>query len=200
VLPGFILLAAWGSSWLLGWLNEHGYAGVPSIGSGIVLAAALVLPPSITTFGLGVKTGGPLGITLTAQSVAFETTYGGELGAVDGMCAAIPKDSSVVIVDGPIADRFTEIIRGMCGDPAARVTPSDGPPDASLMRSIVQGIQQAGRRPVLLAATASELKPYGGLVRKVMSLNTTMDSSILMEPARTTHPLQLTIWMWEPAP
>jgi len=200
VLPGFILLAVWGSSWLLGWLNEHGYAGVPSIGSGIVLAAALVLPPSITTFGLGVKTGGPLGITLTAQSVAFETTYGGELGAVDGMCAAIPKHSSVVIVDGPIADRFTEIIRGMCGDPAARVTPSDGPPDVSLMRSIVQGIQQAGRRPVLLAATASELKPYGGLVRKVMSLTTTMDGSILMEPARTTHPLQLTIWMWEPAP
>jgi len=196
VLPGFILLGVWGSSWLLGWLNEHGYAGVPSIGSGIVLAAALVLPPSLTTFGLGVKTGGPLGITLSAQSVAFQTTYGGELGAVDGMCAAIPKNSSVVIVDGPIADRFLEIIRGMCGDPAARVAY----PDASVVRSIVQGIQQAGRRPVLLAATASELKPYGGLVRKVMSLNTTMDGSILMGPARTTHPLTLTVWMWEPAP
>jgi hypothetical protein len=128
--------------------------------------------------------------------VAFQTTYGGELGAVDGMCAAIPKNSSVVIVDGPIADRFLEIIRGMCGDPAARVAY----PDASVVRSIVQGIQQAGRRPVLLAATASELKPYGGLVRKVMSLNTTMDGSILMGPARTTHPLTLTVWMWEPAP
>ena len=153
----------------------------------------------MTTFGLGVKTGGPLGITPTADGLAFKTTYGGELGAVDGLCAAIPKDSSVVIVDGPVADRFTEIIRGMCGDPATRVTPSDGPPDASLMRSIVQGIQQAGRRPVLLAATASELKPYGGLVRKVMSLNTTMDSSILMGPPLTTKPLQLSIWMWEPA-
>jgi hypothetical protein len=200
VLPGFILLAAWGSSWLLGWLNEHGYAGVPSIGSGIVLAAALVLPPSMTTFGLGVKTGGPLGITLTAQSVAFETTYGGELSAVDGMCAAIPPHSSVVIIDGPVADRFLEIIRGMCGDPAARITPSGRSPDVSLVRSIVQGIQQAGRRPVLLAATASELKPYGGLARKVMSLNMRIDSSILTGPPRTTQPLKLSVWMWEPAP
>jgi hypothetical protein len=35
-----------------------------------------------------------------------------------------PERASVVIVDGPIAGRFTEIIRGMCGDPALRVTPS----------------------------------------------------------------------------
>jgi hypothetical protein len=64
----------------------------------------------------------------------------------------------------------------------------------------VQGIQQAGRRPVLLAAEASELTPYRGLVRKVMALNTTMDSSILMGPPRTTGPLNITVWMWEPAP
>jgi hypothetical protein len=200
VLPGFILLAAWASSWLVGWLNEHGYAGVPSIGSGIVLAAALVLPPSMTTFGLGVKTGGPLGITLTTDGVAFKTTYGGELGAVDGMCAAIPKGSSVVIIDGPVADRLAEAVRGMCGDPTTRVTPSGRPPDASVVQSIVQGIQQAGRRPVLLAAKASELTPYHGLVRKVMTLSTTMDSSTLMGPPRTTGPLKLSVWMWEPAP
>jgi hypothetical protein len=200
VLPGFILLAVWASSWLVGWLNEHGYAGVPSVGSGIVLAAALVLPPSMTTFGLGVKTGGPLGITLTADGLAFKTTYGGELGAVDGLCAAIPKDSSVVIVDGPVADRFTEIVRGMCGDPAVRVTPSGRPPDASVVQSIVRGIRQAGRRPVLLAASASELQPYRGLVRKVMTLTTTMDSSTLVTPPLTTKPLELSIWMWEPAP
>ncbi|MGO8894177.1 MAG: hypothetical protein ACLP8X_40885 [Streptosporangiaceae bacterium] len=200
VLPGFILLAVWASSWLVGWLNEHGYAGVASVGSGIVLAVALVLPASMTTFGLGVKTGGPLGITLTADGMAFKTTYGGELGAVDGMCAAIPKGSSVVIIDGPVADRLTEAVRGMCGDPATRITPSGRPPDASAVQGVVRDIQKAGRRPVLLAATASELKPYGGLVRKVMALNTTMDSSTLMAPPRTTGPLRLTVWMWEPAP
>src|SRR5262249_24558017 len=44
VLPGVILLAVWASSWLVGWLREHGYARISSIGSGIVLAVALVLP------------------------------------------------------------------------------------------------------------------------------------------------------------
>jgi hypothetical protein len=88
----------------------------------------------------------------------------------------------------------------MCGDPTTRVTPSGRPPDASVVQSIVQGIQQAGRRPVLLAAKASELTPYHGLVRKVMTLSTTMDSSTLMGPPRTTGPLKLSVWMWEPAP
>jgi hypothetical protein len=200
VLPGLILLAVWASSWLVGWLSEHGYAGVPSIGSGIVLAAALVLPPAITTFGLGVKTGGPLGITLTADGLASKTTYGGELSAVNGLCAAIPEGSSIVIVDGPIADRFTEIIRGMCGDPAGRITPSGRSPQASVVLSAVRAIQQAGRRPVLLAANASELRPYHGLVRKVMELSTVMDSSTLMTLPWTTKPLELSIWMWEPTP
>ena len=53
---------------------------------------------------------------------------------------------------------------------------------------------------MLLAANASELQPYHGLVRKVMTLNTTMDSSTLMAPPRTTGPLELSVWMWEPAP
>nr|MDQ2815088.1 hypothetical protein [Actinomycetota bacterium] len=200
VLPGFILLAVWATSWLIGWLNKHGYTGVPSIGSGIVLATALVLPPAMTNFGLGVKTGGPLGVTLTANGIADKTTYGGELGAVDGLCAAIPRDSSVIIIDGPVADRLAEAVRGMCGDPTTRLTPSGRPPDASVVRSIVQGIQQAGRRPVLLAAQASELTPYGGQVKKVMTLSTTMDSSTLVGPPRTTAPLKLSVWMWEPAP
>ncbi|MGZ4434969.1 MAG: hypothetical protein ACXVW7_15275, partial [Trebonia sp.] len=199
VLPGFILLAAWATSWLVRWLDDHGYAGVPSVGLGLVLSAALVLPAAITTFGLGVKTGGPAGVTLTADGLAFKTTYAGELAAVDGMCAAIPGNSTVVIVDGPVADRLTQAVRGMCGEPAVRVTPSRRPPPAAAIREIVRNIERAGRRPVLLAALASELRPYGGLVRKVMALKTTMDSSILTGPPRTTGPLRLNVWMWEPS-
>ncbi len=199
VLPGFILLAVWACGWLVGWLKQHGYGGLPSIGSGIVLAVALVLPASMTTFGLGVKTGGPLGITLAADGVAFKTTYGGELGAVYGMCAAIPKGSSVVIIDGAVADRLAETVRGMCGDPTMRVPPSGHPLIVSVIRSIVQSIQQSGRRPVLLAAAPSELKPYRGLEKKVMTLSTTMDSSTLMGPPKTTVPFELSVWMLEPA-
>ncbi|MBV9205799.1 MAG: hypothetical protein JO037_10465 [Actinobacteria bacterium] len=200
VLPGVVLLAVWASSWLVRWLDEHGYAGVSSIGSGIVLAVGLVLPPAITTFGLGVRTGGPLGVTLTAGGLGSRTTYGGELSAVNGLCAAIPEGSSVIIVDGPIADHFTEIIRGMCGDPAARITPSGGTPDASAVEPAVRSIQRAGRRPVLLAAEASELRPYHGLVRNIMTLSTMEEFNTLMTPPLTTKPLKMSVWMWEPAP
>jgi hypothetical protein len=201
VLPGFILLAVWGASWLIRWLREHGYAGLPSAVAGVVLAIALVLPGTMTTFGLGVKTGGPLGVTLTADGLASKTTYWGELGAVEGMCSKIPKNSSVVIIDGPIADRFEQIVRGMCGYPAVRYTPSRSgrPPTAAQLEKVVQGIRQAGRRPVLLGAKASELKPYGGLAREVMDLHTQMDTSTLVTPPKTTKPLKLTVWLSEPA-
>ena len=116
------------------------------------------------------------------------------------MCAAIPKDSSVVFVDGFTADRLTEIVRGMCGDPAARVTPVHTSTQVTAVRDVVRDIQRAGRRPVLLAADTSELKPYGGVVRKVMTLSTRMDNSTLMFPPRTTLPENLDVSMWEPAP
>ncbi|MFY9935005.1 MAG: hypothetical protein WAK82_44115 [Streptosporangiaceae bacterium] len=202
VLPGFILLAVWGSSWLIRWLREHGYAGLPSAVAGVVLAVALVLPGTMTTFGLGVRTGGPLGVTLTADGLAFKTTYWGELGAVEGMCSDIPKNSSVVIVDGPIADRFEQIVRGMCGYPTVRYTPTAGglrPPSPARLEKVVQGIRRAGRRPVLLGASASELKPYGGLAKEVMNLHTQMDTSTLVTPPKTTKPLKLTVWLSEPA-
>ena len=200
VLPGFILLAVWASAWVVGWLREHGLAGVPSIGSGVVFAAALLLPASMTTFGLGVRSGGPLGLTPTADGLAFTATYTGELSAVDGMCAAIPKGSSVVFVDGPAADRLTEVVRGMCGDPATRVTPVHKSTAATAVRDVVRDIQRAGRRPVLLAASTSELKPYGGVVRKVMTLSTKIDNSTLMFPPRTTWAYNLDVYVWEPAP
>ena len=202
VLPGFILLAVWGSSWLIRWLREHGYAGLPSAVAGVVLAVALVLPGTMTTFGLGVRTGGPLGVTLTADGLAFKTTYWGELGAVEGMCSDIPKNSSVVIVDGPIADRFEQIVRGMCGYPTVRYTPTAGglrPPSPARLEKVVQGIRRAGRRPVLLGASASELKPDGGLAKEVMNLHTQMDTSTLVTPPKTTKPLKLTVWLSEPA-
>jgi hypothetical protein len=67
------------------------------------------------------------------------------------------------------------------------------------VQQAVQDVRQAGRRPVLFAATASELKPYGGSTRKVMTLNTRMDASTLVAPPTTTMPLSLTIWMGEPS-
>jgi len=128
VLPGFILLAVWASARLVGGLGEHEYPAVLRRGSAVVLAAALVLPAAITTFGLSVTTGGPVGLRLNADGVAFKTTYAGELSAIDGVCASIPEGSSVIFIDGPLADRVAETIRGMCDVPVARLTVPGHPP------------------------------------------------------------------------
>jgi hypothetical protein len=200
VLPGMILLAVWATAWGVGWLRAHEWPRVTSIGSGAVLAAAILLPTAITTYGLGIQRGGPVGFTLTSNSVAHTRTYAGELGAVDGLCAAIPKDSTVVFVDGTAADRLTEVVRGTCGVPTGRITPKHKSAAPAAIEQTVRSIQRAGRRPVLLAAYTSELKPYGGPVRKVMTLSTDIDDGTLMYPPQTTSPYSLDIYLGEPTP
>jgi len=194
VLPGFILLAVWTVGWLVGWLHQRGYGRVIRGGLASVCVAALLLPAATTTFGLGLRSGGPLRIRPVAHGLAFKTTYSGEIAAVEGMCAALPRGSAVVILDPQSVFRFTQLIRGMCGHPAARMAPRRG----SVQR-VVTGIRRAGRRPVLLAIKRSQLTPYGGTTREIMDLPTTRDAHILTAPALRPRQQTITVWISEPA-
>jgi hypothetical protein len=204
VLPGFILLAVWVSGWLAGRLGQRGWGRAAR---GLVVsccAAALLIPAVITTFGLGIEQGGPAGIRLTADGLAFKRTYQGEIAAVDRLCAAIPPRSSVVfIADGgsseDAARRLAEVVRGMCGDPVARVARLNQP-RFNPVQLVVRGIERAGRRPVLLAGDPSLLKPYGGQIRQVMRLRTRKDENALTTPPTHTLSFVLNVWMSEPAP
>ncbi len=199
VLPGFILLAVWGSSWLTGRIRQAGVGRVVYTGLAALCVAALVLPAAMTTFGLGVKPGGPVGIRLTADGLANKITYRGEIPAVDGLCAAIPRDASVVFIQhgqGGVADQLSQVVRGMCGVPVARMSPA--PPGT--MQQVLRGIEQAGRRPVLLAGISGQLTPYGGQIRQIMRLRSTKDGTALTVPPRHTRPLIINVWMSEPAP
>jgi len=198
VLPGFILLAVWGAGWLNDWLRRTGTARVVHVGLMACVVAALVLPAAVTTFGLRVTSGGPVGIRLAAKGLAFKRTWQGEIPAVNGLCAAIPRDASVVFVgnsNGGVADRLTEVVRGMCGVPAASM-PS-GRPQA--VRQVVRGIEQAGRQPVLLASARSRLTAYGGRVRLIMSLHSSQDENALTAPPLHTLPFDVVVWLTEPA-
>jgi len=193
VLPGFILLAVWAVAWLDGWLRGHGYdRPVRGLAAG-ACAAALVLPAALTTFRPGF-TVGPHGIRPAAGALTFTATYQGEVKALTGLCAAIPRDGSVVIVDSSIADTMAEAVRGMCGVPVARLSS----PDAAAVRTVTGGIRQAGRRPVLLAATRRELKAYGAAPRQVMALHTRQDPHTLVTPPGGTWKLIVNVWMSEP--
>ena len=195
VLPGFILLAVWTVRWLGGWLREQGYGRGGRAGATALCAAALAVPAAQTTLGLGVRDGGPLGLSPTVSGLAFTSAYRGEVHAVNGLCAAIPRDAAVVIVNRAIADNFTQLVRGMCHVPAARIRD----PGAGAVAEVIRGIRRAGRyQPVLLAARSRELRPYGAAARRVMALHTTQDGHTLITPPRATWKLIINIWMSEP--
>jgi hypothetical protein len=198
VLPGFILLAVWATGWISRWLRRTGILPALRVALMACCVVALLLPAIVTTFGLRAASGGPAGIRITAHGLAFKRTYQGEIAAVDHMCAAIPRDASVVFIggsNGGAASRLTETVRGMCGVPAADIVT----PHPRTVEQVVRGIDQAGRRPVFLADIRSRLKPYGGRITKVMALHSTQDMNALTAPPTHTLPFDVVVWMSEPS-
>jgi hypothetical protein len=207
VLPGVILLAVWACAWLVGWVRGRGLtwhwgAGLTRTSAGLtglVLAAAILVPTAIPNFGLGIAKGGPVGYKLTADGTALKTTYWGELAAVQGLCASLPKNATVVFIDTPAADRLTEVVRGMCGVPAGRITPQHKSTGVAQVKQTVRSIEKIGRTPVLLAGTPGELQYYtGGSTKLVMQLKTDIDDSTLLYVPRTTTIYRLNVYRWEP--
>jgi hypothetical protein len=199
VLPGFILFAVWASRWLMGWLRRISTDRVLYAGIGCAVVAVLVVPATITTFGLRVKDGGPVGVRLAAEGLAFKRTYEGEIAAVSHMCAAIPRDASVVFIDssnGGASDRLAQVVRGTCGVPVGSI----GSARPATVDQVTRGIERAGRRPVLLAGVRARLKPYGGQIRHIMRLRSTQDENALTAPPLHTLPFNVDVWMSEPAP
>ena len=192
VLPGFILLAVWGVGWLVVWLRQRGVSRVACAAIAGCCAVALLLPTAATTFGLKVERG-PAGVRLVAHGLAFKTTYRGEVAAVEKLCAAIPRGSSVVIVSPLLSARWAEVVRGMCGVPVARVS-SRRPKD---VEAAVKGIKRAGRIPVLLGAWPMALEHYGTKVREIVNLQIKADMSALLKPPLTTRESSEIIWMTE---
>jgi len=203
VLPGLIVLAVWLAAWLTRKVRVLRFEGlpaflepVPRIGVVACCAAALVVPPAITSFGLGVQTGGPQGVRLIANGLAFKRTYVGEIAAVNKVCAAIPAGSSVLIVDRTMMRQWGQVIRGMCGVPTAwlrTVTPAAVAAD-------VAAIERAGRHPVLLAGHIEKLTSIpNGRVKMVMKLKTAADQTLVLHWPRNTAPGTFTVYKWEPA-
>jgi len=197
VLPGFIVLAVWAASWLTGWMRERGWQPLARYAVVGVLALALVVPATRTTFGLRLRSGGPVGVHLAVTGLADKVTYGGEVAAVRHLCASIPKGSSVLFVNGVTAAETAQVVRGMCGDPAAIVEW----PTRARIRALIADIQRVGRRPVLLSGGRRSLLSYrqspGQNPVRVMYLYTRTDAHELVKPPYGTDPDTFIIWMLE---
>ena len=193
VLPGLILCAAWASAWLRGRARSRGAGRMAgSLVAGCCVVALLV-PTVATTFGLGLSHTGKSGaLRPTADGLALKRTGPGQVGAVDRLCSSLGPSATVVIVAWPVAQQFTQVIRGMCGVPVAWMV---GQPTGNV-QSVLTDIERTGRRPVLLGARPSQLYPYGGgSPVQVLDLHTSQDPHTLTQPPTTLSPAHYVIWM-----
>ena len=127
--------------------------------------------------------------------MALRATYAGEKAAVAKLCTAIGPSASVVIVDTVTATWFSQVVRGMCDTPTARM---DGAPTTSV-EQVIAAIERAGRRPVLLGSTSGVVALVGAVPQQVLNLNTMQDAHVLNGPPAAPWPVTYTVWMASPA-
>jgi hypothetical protein len=199
VLPGLICLALWACSRVL--LRAAQLEAGP-IALGLVATCsvlAIVAPAAVTTFDPGyVGTGKARHVA--ARGMALTGVFKDEKPAVSSLCAAINggaagSGASVIIVDSVTASAFTQVVRGMCDVPTARM---DGASPA-LVEQAVSAIERAGRRPVLLGSTSGSVDLVGAVPRQVLALTTTQDAQDLTGPPAAPWPLTYSVWMASPA-
>jgi hypothetical protein len=180
VLPGLLLLALWALAQLVRRVRRRPRGGRALTGACAVAGAVLLLVP----------------ITITAWPLMFRATEQGELAAARGVCGRLGPGRSVVIVEPITADRFLQLVRSMCGVPAARVR--DGSDEQDVQR-VIDRIRRVGRRPVVLGATAEQVAPYGP-AEQILRLRTRQDQRTLTKPPHATWTLNLDVWMAQPPP
>ena len=204
VLPGLILAATWAATWLKDVAARLGRSRTTAAAVATCAMASLVIPTGLTDLDLGSTSSG-----LAAHGMAFRRIGVGELAAVNKLCRSIGPDASVVILDSLTADRFAQVVRGICGIPTAALipaVPSSGQPgsaqaskEQAAVRNAVRGIEGVGRRPVLLAENQAELTQYGPPPTEVVNLLTTQEAHNLTSPPTRTWLIHYTVWMSLPA-
>ena len=179
VIPGLVLLAVWAAGLLRERARGPGRGGRRWAAPACVLL--LLAPPVITS-----------------SRTAFTPVGRGEAAAVAAMCARIPAGASVLIVERVTADRFTQVVRGMCGVPAAQVRHAAGDTAAEPeVRRLAARVRAAGRVPVVLAADPAQVAPYGP-ASQLIGLVTRQDKRTLIKPPDGTWPLRINVWMATP--
>ncbi|MET8001425.1 hypothetical protein [Nonomuraea glycinis] len=174
VLPGLILLAVRGA----GWLCERGRGRRFERWIAPVCVLLLLAPPIVTSIG-----------------TAFTPIERGEAAAVAALCARIPPDAAVLIMERVTADRFTQVVRGRCGVPVAKVRLDTA--DTASRREVrrqIERVRAAGRTPVVLGAERGQVARYGA-PSQVMALVTRQDERSLTERPNGTWSLRINVWM-----
>jgi hypothetical protein len=195
VIPGLILFALWAASWLARRARDRGARPLTAALAGLFCTAAMLVPTVSTTFGLGLSHSGKSGgLKPVAQGMALTRTGVGQIGVLRELCASIPHNATVVVVDYQTGQEFSQLIRGTCGVPVAWM--ANRP--TSAVEDVIGSISAAGRRPLLLAASRRGLIAYGGSPVRLLDLATTEDPHDLTQLPTSLQPVRYQVWMTAP--
>jgi hypothetical protein len=182
VIPGLLLFALWAVAWAVRRARRLGYGR--EIGGAVAIAGALLVTvPAV----------------MTSAGLMFTRTEQHEVAQARSMCRQIGPHATVLIIERVTADRFTQLVRGMCGVPSGRITVAPGSDTAAPadVRRIAGKVVAAGRKPVLLGANATDVAPYGRAT-EVFHIHTRRDTSSLMAAPKGTWSLTINVWMADP--
>ena len=174
VIPGLLLFTVFAAAWTARRVRRLGY-GPRVVRVGAVVGVALMLVP----------------IVITSAGFMVSRTEQHEVAAVRGMCGALGKRSAVVVVEQSTADRFLQVVRGMCGVPAAR---TDGTATPADVKRVADRTVQAGRRPVVMGAKREQVAPYG-TPERVLTVRTRQDGRTLADPPGGSWSLSMEVWI-----
>jgi hypothetical protein len=187
VLPSVALLATATAAWSVRFARRR-------LPAGLLAAAAVIAVPALLVPS-----------ALATAPLATARTEVGQPGAVARVCAALgPNDVVLAVHDAQQGDRaqneWVQVIRGVCGRPAA-VLLGDQPQRAASVRRLGDLVQQAGRRLVLLSAAENDEDAAGSLFalglrpHRATLLRTREDPLLLVTRPSQLRGLTLDVWL-----
>jgi hypothetical protein len=194
-IPGLILFGLWAANCLGKWASDRGALPMTAALVGLFCVAAMLVTTASTTFGVGLSHASSSGgLKPVVHGLALTRTSVGEDVAVRQLCAALPSNGTIVIVDASTADEYSQVIRGMCGVPVASV--ALGP--SSPIQNVIGSISAAGRRPILMAASPGELSGFGGTPVRILDLATTEEPQNLVRIPTALQSATYQVWAMQP--
>ncbi|MEU3305604.1 hypothetical protein [Nocardiopsis sp. NPDC006832] len=189
VIPAFILFALW----FLAWLTRYCERSV-RYGRGGPLARSL---PAVVAAGAAVAMLGPTLVTSAAGIMGYRQDIG-TVAATERLCASLPEDASVIVVDSGMAGAYMPLLRNVCGAPTAAM---DAPDEESVDR-VVGAVYERDRTPVLAAPEWNQLDEVTDAdeAERDFYVVADMDPSTLMEPPTGSWDFRGSVWTVVPEP
>jgi len=184
VIPAFILFAVW----FLAWLTR--YCAV-SADTGRGRAASRVLPVVVAA-SASVAMIAPSAATSAAGIMGYRQDVG-TVAATHELCASLPEDASVVVVDPGMAGNYMPLLRNVCGVPTAAMNE----PTPENAARVVAAIHDRGRDAVLASSDWQVLEDLTGSTEEIerpFHVLAQMDPSTLMEPPTGHWTFNESVW------